>query len=141
MIIECSLIRKSDVSFATIAGLDSVKKVLNEAIVLPNLRPDLFTGIRAPHKGILFYGPPGNGKTLLAKAVANQSKCCFFNMSASSLVSKHFGEAEKVMRALFRAAFYFQPCVIFLDEIDSILSARSENEHEASRRLKTEFLV
>ena len=51
MIIECSLIRKSDVSFATIAGLDSVKKVLNEAIVLPNLRPDLFTGIRAPHKG------------------------------------------------------------------------------------------
>ncbi|CAD8134124.1 unnamed protein product [Paramecium pentaurelia] len=140
-IIETAMIRKCDVSFDQIIGLESIKNQLEEVIVLPNLRPDIFTGIRAPPKGILFYGPPGNGKTLLAKAVANQIKCCFFNVSASTLVQKHLGEGEKLMKTLFKVAFQFQPSVIFIDEIDSILSSRSSEEHEASRRLKTEFLV
>ncbi|CAD8133887.1 unnamed protein product [Paramecium octaurelia] len=140
-IIETAMIRKCDVSFDQIIGLESIKNQLEEVIVLPNLRPDIFTGIRAPPKGILFYGPPGNGKTLLAKAVANQIKCCFFNVSASTLVQKHLGEGEKLMKTLFKVAFLFQPSVIFIDEIDSILSSRSSEEHEASRRLKTEFLV
>ncbi|CAD8212347.1 unnamed protein product [Paramecium octaurelia] len=140
-IIETAMIRKCDVTFDSIVGLESIKNQLEEVIVLPNLRPDIFTGIRAPPKGILFYGPPGNGKTLLAKAVANQIKCCFFNVSASTLVQKHLGEGEKLMKTLFNVAFKFQPSVIFIDEIDSILSSRSSEEHEASRRLKTEFLV
>ncbi|CAD8141729.1 unnamed protein product [Paramecium octaurelia] len=140
-IIETSMIRKIDVGFEDIIGLEHIKNQLEETIILPNLRPDIYTGIRAPPKGILFYGPPGNGKTLLAKAVANQIKCCFFNISASTLVQKHLGEGEKLMRALFDVAFQLQPSVIFVDEIDSILSKRSQNEHEASRRLKTEFLV
>ncbi|CAK90855.1 unnamed protein product (macronuclear) [Paramecium tetraurelia] len=140
-IIETSMIRKIDVGFEDIIGLEHIKNQLEETIILPNLRPDIYTGIRAPPKGILFYGPPGNGKTLLAKAVANQIKCCFFNISASTLVQKHLGEGEKLMRALFDVAFQLQPSVIFVDEIDSILSKRSQNEHEASRRLKTEFLI
>ncbi|CAD8143225.1 unnamed protein product [Paramecium pentaurelia] len=140
-IMETAMIRKCDVSFDSIIGLESIKNQLEEVIVLPNLRPDIFTGIRAPPKGILFYGPPGNGKTLLAKAVANQIKCCFFNISASTLVQKHLGEGEKLMKTLFNVAFKMQPSVIFIDEIDSILSSRSSEEHEASRRLKTEFLV
>jgi spastin len=95
------------VNFDSIAGLEATKKILNEAIIVPNLRPDIFTGIRSPHKGILFYGPPGNGKTLLAKAVAKESRCAFFNLSASSLVQKYMGESEKMMKALFKAASYY----------------------------------
>lgn len=86
MIFENLVIKKTGVSFNDIAGLQDTKKVLHECIILPNLRPDIFCGIRSPHKGILFYGPPGNGKTLLAKAVATEARCCFFNLSAATLV-------------------------------------------------------
>lgn len=94
-----------------LAGLEDVKETFNEILILPSLRPDLFTGIRSPPRGILMYGPPGNGKTLLAKAIANESKCTFFNLSASSLVSKYMGESEKIMKALFAFANNKQPSV------------------------------
>jgi spastin len=129
------------VAFDEIVGLAEAKQALREAIVLPALRPDLFHGLRAPPKGILMFGPPGNGKTMLAKAVASECNCRFFSISASSLTSKWVGQSEKMVRALFAVAHELQPTVIFLDEVDSILSARSANENEASRRLKTEFLV
>lgn len=124
-----------------VKGLVDVKKILNETIVMPTIRPDIFKGLLSPAKGILLYGPPGTGKTMLAKAIATECKSTFFNVSASTLTSKWMGEGEKLMRALFTLANERAPSVIFMDEIDSIMGARGGNEHEASRRLKTEFLV
>jgi spastin len=140
-ILNDALTTDTGTSWNDIAGLESAKKALNEIVILPSLRPELFTGLRAPAKGVLLFGPPGTGKTLLAKALASESNSRFFNMSASSLTSKFVGEGEKLVRALFAVARFVAPSVIFIDEIDSILSERSEGEHEASRRLKTEFLL
>jgi spastin len=130
-----------NIKWDDIQGLDEVKKVLKESIVLPTLRPDIFKGILSPAKGILLYGPPGNGKTLLAKAIATECKSTFFSCSAVTFTSKWMGESEKLVRALFQLAYEREPSVIFIDEIDSIMGSRGGNEHEASRRLKTEFLV
>ncbi|KAI6213411.1 AAA domain-containing protein [Aphelenchoides besseyi] len=124
-----------------VVGLESAKRVLREIIILPFKRPDVFKGIRAPPKGVLLFGPPGTGKTLIARCVANQCKATFFNISASSLTSKWVGEGEKLVRALFRVARLKEPSVIFIDELDSLLSSRRESEHESSRRIKTELLV
>ena len=130
-----------DVHWDDIAGLEFAKKTIKEIIIWPMLRPDLFNGIRRPPKGLLLFGPPGTGKTMIAKAIASQSKSMFFNISASSLMSKWIGESEKLVRTLFALASFYQPSVVFIDEIDSLLTSRSENENEASRRIKTEFLV
>jgi len=121
---ETILDSSPNVTWDDVKGLVEVKKVLQEQIIMPTLRPDIFRGLLAPSKGILLYGPPGNGKTLLAKAIATECKSTFFNCSASTLTSKWMGEGEKLMKALFALAADKAPSVIFIDEIDSIMGAR-----------------
>ncbi|PIA49830.1 hypothetical protein AQUCO_01300520v1 [Aquilegia coerulea] len=140
--INTAIVDKSpSVRWEDVAGLEKAKQSLMEMVILPTKRKDLFTGLRRPARGLLLFGPPGNGKTMLAKAVASESEATFFNVSASSLTSKWVGEAEKLVRTLFMVAISRQPSVIFMDEIDSIMSTRLANENDASRRLKSEFLV
>ncbi|KAI3437569.1 hypothetical protein D9Q98_000022 [Chlorella vulgaris] len=137
------------VSFEDIAGLDAAKQVLQEDVCLPLAMPDLYAKVSLlrPLKGVLLFGPPGTGKTMLAKAVAAagstaERRINFISVVPSSLASKYRGEAEKLVRFLFEIARAVAPCVVFFDEIDSLVSVRgSSNEHEASRRAKTELLT
>ena len=136
------VIQGDEVHWDDVSGLDIAKSALKETVVYPFLRPDLFMGLREPARGMLLFGPPGTGKTMLARAVATESKSTFFAISASSLTSKFLGESEKLVRALFQLAKMLAPSIIFVDEIDSLLSSRSgSGEHEATRRIKTEFLI
>ncbi|KAI1001587.1 putative AAA domain-containing protein [Podosphaera aphanis] len=136
------VVKGDEVHWGDVAGLDVAKEALKEAVVYPFLRPDLFMGLREPARGMLLFGPPGTGKTMLARAVATESKSTFFSISASSLTSKYLGESEKLVRALFQLARILAPSIIFVDEIDSLLSARSgSGEHESTRRIKTEFFI
>lgn len=136
------VVHGEEVHWSDVAGLEIAKNALREAVVYPFLRPDLFMGLREPARGMLLFGPPGTGKTMLARAVATESKSTFFSISASSLTSKYLGESEKLVRALFALAKVMAPSIIFVDEIDSLLSQRSgSGEHEATRRIKTEFLI
>jgi len=131
-----------NVRWDAIAELDGVKRVLKESLVMPLRYPEYFTGLLQPWKGVLLYGPPGTGKTLLAKAVATECNTTFFNISASSIVSKWRGDSEKLVRVLFELARHHAPSTIFVDEIDALMSARGDSgEHEGSRRMKTELLV
>ena len=137
------ILENPNVSFKDIVGLDTAKNIIEEALLWPIKYPHFFTGLLEPWKGILLFGPPGTGKTLLAKAVATEMRTTFFNISAATIVSKWRGESEKLIKVLFDLARHYQPSTIFLDEIDSIMSARGEggDEHEGSRRMKTELLI
>jgi SpoVK/Ycf46/Vps4 family AAA+-type ATPase len=92
--------------------LEYAKRTIHEAVVLPNMRPDLFSGLRSPPKGVLLYGPPGTGKTMLAKAVATESGFNFFSISSSSVTSKFLGEGEKLMKVFY--------AIIFLIHVDKV---------------------
>ena len=130
-----------NVSFDDIAELETAKRALTEAVVLPLLMPDFFVGLRRPWKGVLLYGPPGTGKTLLAKALATQGKTTFFNVSPTTFASKWKGESEKLVRILFEMARFYAPSTIFIDEIDSVGTKRTDGENEASKKVLAEMLV
>merc|ERR1712088_1201421 len=136
------VMEKPNVSWSDVAGLESAKEALKEAVILPIKFPHLFTGNRKPWRGILLFGPPGTGKSYLAKAVATEANnSTFFSVSSSDLVSKWLGESEKLVKNLFQLAREHKPSIIFIDEVDSLCSSRSDNESESARRIKTEFLV
>ncbi|XP_043697385.1 uncharacterized protein LOC122648193 isoform X2 [Telopea speciosissima] len=131
------------VTFADIGALDETKESLQELIMLPLRRPDLFQGgLLKPCRGILLFGPPGTGKTMLAKAIANEAGASFINVSMSTITSKWFGEDEKNVRALFTLAAKVSPTIIFVDEVDSMLGQRTRvGEHESMRKIKNEFMT
>jgi len=132
------------VTFEDIGALENVKDTLKELVMLPLQRPELFCKgqLTKPCKGILLFGPPGTGKTMLAKAVATEAGANFINISMSSITSKWFGEGEKYVKVVFSLASKISPSVIFVDEVDSMLGRReSPGEHEAMRKMKNEFMV
>ncbi|VAH92069.1 unnamed protein product [Triticum turgidum subsp. durum] len=132
------------VTFDDIGALENVKETLKELVMLPLQRPELFCKgqLTKPCKGILLFGPPGTGKTMLAKAVATEAGANFINISMSSITSKWFGEGEKYVKAVFSLASKISPSVIFIDEVDSMLGRRENpGEHEAMRKMKNEFMV
>ncbi len=136
-LIEPSAIREvftevADVRWADVGGLDEAKRILKESIEWPALYPDLFkkAGV-APPRGVLLYGPPGVGKTLLAKAVATESGANFISVKGPALMSRWVGETERAVRELFHKAKLASPCIVFLDEIDSIAPRRGGSDASA----------
>uniref|UniRef100_A0A1J3CG56 Protein MSP1 n=1 Tax=Noccaea caerulescens TaxID=107243 RepID=A0A1J3CG56_NOCCA len=132
------------VTFDDIGALENVKDTLKELVMLPLQRPELFCKgqLTKPCKRILLFGPPGTGKTMLAKAVATEAGANFINTSMSSIGSKMFGEAEKYVKAVFSLASKISPSVIFVDEVDSMLGRRENpGENETMRKMKNEFMI
>ncbi|XP_060762813.1 outer mitochondrial transmembrane helix translocase [Neoarius graeffei] len=130
------------VTWRDVAGLDDIITELQESVILPFQKRHLFRGSKLfqPPRGVLFYGPPGCGKTLIAKAAAKASGCHFINLQASTLTDKWYGESEKLTAAVFSLAVKLQPCIIFIDEIDSFLRCRSSLDHEATAIMKAQFM-
>lgn len=154
--------------FDSIGGLESIKQALYELVILPLKRPELFAygKLLGPQKGVLLYGPPGTGKTMLAKAIAKESGAVFINVKVSNLMSKWFGDAQKLgkccplvcdslswlvsltnngyvclVAAVFSLAEKLQPAIIFIDEVDSFLGQRRATDNEAMANMKTEFMA
>jgi len=140
-IAETIVVEKPNIKLSEVANLETAKQALREAIILPMLRPDLFRGGRQPWKGILLYGPPGCGKTYLSKAIASECDATFLNADAASLVSKWLGESERLIKELFALAREEAPSIVFIDEVDSLTTARGDKEMGGERRIKTQLLI
>ncbi|KAF5753451.1 putative AAA+ ATPase domain, ATPase, AAA-type, core, AAA ATPase, AAA+ lid domain-containing protein [Helianthus annuus] len=143
--IACDVVNPDhiDVEFESIGGLESTKQSLYELAILPLRRPELFANGRllSPQKGVLLFGPPGTGKTMLAKAIAKESGAVFINVRVSNLMSKWFGDAQKLVSAVFSLAYKLQPAIIFIDEVDSFLGQRRSSDNEVLTNMKTEFMT
>jgi len=132
------------VTFADIGGLDSIISDLQESVIYPLTLPQLYAQnsplLSAP-SGVLLYGPPGCGKTMLAKALAHESGACFINLHISTLTEKWYGDSNKLVSAVFSLARKMAPSIVFIDEIDAVLGTRRSGEHEASGMVKAEFMT
>lgn len=126
-----------------IGGLEPIISSLRESVIYPLLYPHLFSSsalLGAP-KGVLLFGPPGCGKTMLAKALAKESGATFINIAASVLTNKWYGESNKLVAGLFSLARKVQPSIVFIDEIDSFLRERTKGDHEVTGMMKAEFMT
>ncbi|KAK5117897.1 hypothetical protein LTR85_008671 [Meristemomyces frigidus] len=132
------------VTFDDIGGLDDIIEELRESVIYPLTMPHLYAShsslLTAP-SGVLLYGPPGCGKTMLAKALARESGACFINLHISTLTEKWYGDSNKLVAAVFSLARKLQPTIVFIDEIDAVLGQRRSGEHEASGMVKAEFMT
>ena len=132
------------VSFSDIGGLESIIAELQESVIYPLTLPHLYaqaSPLTAAPSGVLLYGPPGCGKTMLAKALAHESGACFINLHISTLTEKWYGDSNKLVAAVFSLARKLAPAIVFVDEIDAVLGTRRSNEHEASGMVKAEFMT
>jgi len=142
MVSDTIISERPNIKMSEVAGLGDAKQAINDAIVAPMKHPELFKGkARQPWRGILFYGPAGCGKTLIAKAVASEVNATFFNVSAANIVSKWLGESERLVMHLFQLARKSQPAIVFIDELDSIGVSRSGDDVGGERRMKTQLLT
>ncbi|KAF2164414.1 hypothetical protein M409DRAFT_56681 [Zasmidium cellare ATCC 36951] len=136
--------RDIPVTFDDIGGLDNIIEELRESVIYPLTMPHLYANhsslLTAP-SGVLLYGPPGCGKTMLAKALARESGACFINLHISTLTEKWYGDSNKLVAAVFSLARKLQPTIVFIDEIDAVLGQRRSGEHEASGMVKAEFMT
>lgn len=132
------------ISFEDIGGLSDIIEELRETVIYPLTMPDLYAStsslLSAP-SGVLLYGQPGCGKTMLAKALAHESGACFINLHISTLTEKWFGDSNKLVNAVFSLARKLEPTIVFIDEIDAVLGVRHSGEHEASGMVKAEFMT
>jgi proteasome regulatory subunit len=137
MVSGAEMVEKPDITYNSVAGLDEQITTVREAIELPLLEPELFEKVGIiPPKGILLVGPPGCGKTLLAKAVANQTEATFIRMVGSELAQKYIGEGGRMVRELFSLAKEKSPSIIFLDEIDAIGAKRLDGSTSGDREVQ-----
>jgi len=144
MMIASSLVEPSamNVGWKDIAGLESVVQELRDTLILPIQKRDLFADSKlnqAP-KGVLLHGPPGCGKTMIAKATAKEAGARFINLDVSILTDKWYGESQKLASAVFTLARKIAPCIVFVDEIDSLLRSRDSHDHEATAMIKAQFM-
>lgn len=132
-----------DVSWKDIGGLTDVCQEIRETVIYPLKNRELYKDslLIGPPKGVLLYGPPGCGKTMLAKAIATDAGCRFINLQASSLTDKWYGESQKLASAVFSLAKKLHPTIIFIDEIDSFLRSRGTSDHEATAMMKAQFMT
>lgn len=132
------------VTFEDIGGLEDIIDELRESVIYPLTMPHLYSQhsslLTAP-SGVLLYGPPGCGKTMLAKALARESGAAFLNLHISTLTEKWYGDSNKLVAAVFSLARKLQPSIVFIDEIDAVLGQRRSGEHEASGMVKAEFMT
>jgi vacuolar protein-sorting-associated protein 4 len=138
--LQSVVVTKPNVRWDQVAGLEHAKEELKLTVIMPISHPQLFEHVK-PWIGILLYGPPGTGKTLIAEALATESHATFFSVRSSDLVSKYQGESERLVKQLFDMARERRPTVVFIDEVDSLTSARGDGDTDSSRRIKNELLT
>jgi SpoVK/Ycf46/Vps4 family AAA+-type ATPase len=140
-VVAIATVQRERVRFEDIAGLDDLKRTVRLQIVEPFLRPGLFAKFKKrAGGGVMLYGPPGCGKTMIARAVATECRAEFISVGIGDVLNMYIGESERNLAALFEKARQSRPCVLFFDEIDALAFARSKAQSEHTRQVVNEFL-